>query len=113
MLNARSLVPKFDELCVVVAKLKPDIVLVTETWLNDHVEDNFLSLPHYNIFRHDRQYRRGGGVGLWIHEKFNSIVVSSMSCTPSIECLFIEARINSRHVYLFSVRTTRSVKMYS
>ena len=41
---ARSLCPKFDELCVVCDLERPDIVCVTETWL---CEDN--SLFEFNI----------------------------------------------------------------
>ena len=34
--NARSLIPKFDELCLLIETYQPDIVCIIETWL-DHI----------------------------------------------------------------------------
>ena len=37
--NARSLIPKLDELRANVASLKPHVVCVVETWLSEDISD--------------------------------------------------------------------------
>ena len=37
--NARSLIPKFDELCLLVETHQPDIVCIVETWLDHNISD--------------------------------------------------------------------------
>ena len=38
--NARSLYPKFDELCAQCDMEKPDIVCLTETWLCEDITES-------------------------------------------------------------------------
>ena len=62
-LNARSIRNKTVEIKLELSKLFIDIILFSETWLNDIDEDNLYSFPRYNIFRHDRiSIYRGGGL---------------------------------------------------
>ena len=49
--NARSLLPKVDELRAVCVATKPNIICIVETWLDDSIPDNDLS---YQLFRLDR-----------------------------------------------------------
>lgn len=66
--NVRSLLPKIDELCVLASMLKPDIISLTETWLNSGVTDDLISIPGYIIFRTDRTSKRGGGTAMYIKD---------------------------------------------
>ena len=59
--NARSILPKHDELCLVVEVNNPDIVCIVESWLGHDVRDQEIAIPNYNIFRLDRN-RHGGGI---------------------------------------------------
>lgn len=43
--NARSIVPKLDELCVVVETNNPDIVCIVETWLSSDILESEVALP--------------------------------------------------------------------
>ena len=70
MFNARSITGKFDDLCVTVGHFKPDMIMVTETWLGKDFSSDLLTIPHYELFRSDRVNRRGGGVCIWVHERF-------------------------------------------
>ncbi len=54
LINARSLLPKVDELIANLSVNTVNLVAVTETWLNDDIEDNLVSIRGYNIFRRDR-----------------------------------------------------------
>jgi hypothetical protein len=73
--NAQSIVRKIDELAYTVEDLKPDIVLVTESWCNDEVTNGLLTVPGYNLLpdlRVDRQDTAAGvGGGLLVYAKPN------------------------------------------
>jgi hypothetical protein len=72
-LNAQSIVRKIDELAYTVEDLKPDIVLITESWYNDEVTNGLLTVPGYNLLpdlRVDRQDTAAGvGGGLLVYAK--------------------------------------------
>jgi hypothetical protein len=53
LINARSLLPKVDELIANLSVNTVNLVAVTETWLNDDIEDNLVSISGYNIFQRD------------------------------------------------------------
>ena len=49
--SARSLLPKFDELCAVCENNRPGVVCVVETWLGEEITDSEISLPDYQLYR--------------------------------------------------------------
>lgn len=63
--NARSLVPKTDELKLSRATYEPTAVCVVETWLSEDIADAEISLFNYSVIRLDR-YRRGGGIAIYV-----------------------------------------------
>ena len=67
--NVRSLLPKLDELRIVCETEKPGIVCIVESWLDNSISDNEISIPTYQLFRHDRN-RHGGGVAIYVHFSF-------------------------------------------
>ena len=58
--NAKSLVPKYSELCAVVEAYNPDIVCIVESWLGDCIFDEEVAIPGYRTHRLDRNRHRGG-----------------------------------------------------
>lgn len=75
--NARSIVPKHDELCVVVEANNPDIVCIVETWLNADILDSVIALPGYQVHRLDRNWH-GGGILVYVRDTF----VTSLHASP-------------------------------
>ena len=69
--NARSLIPKLDELCLLVETHQPDIVCIIETWLDHNISDNEIHLPGFQLYWLDRN--RGGG-GVFMYAQHNLIV---------------------------------------
>ena len=69
--NMRSLKPndrsiKLDEMYSTLGIDKNfDIIGVTETWLDNNVDDELINLPNYQVFRRDRD-RHGGGVAIYV-----------------------------------------------
>ncbi len=68
--NARSILPKLDELRTSVLFQKPDIICIVETWLSEDVTDNELLLPDYQVYRLDHN-RHGGGIVLYVHDSLS------------------------------------------
>jgi len=73
--------------------LKPDIILITESWLKKCHSADMINIPDYNLFRHDRQKRKGGGVCVFINSKFICEKLS-FPATCSMLYEFIWLRVN-------------------
>lgn len=63
--NIRSLLANFVAFKDFVYAHNYDIICLSETWLSDAVSDNTVMLNNYNLFRHDRQNKVGGGVAIY------------------------------------------------
>ena len=63
--NARSLLPKLDELRAMCSNYSYDIIGVTETWLSSDILDHKLYLPGNSMIHRDHNYH-GGGVAIYI-----------------------------------------------
>lgn len=73
-------------------KLKPDIICVTESWLNESVPDDAITIFGYNVFRSDRTTQKGGGICAWIKSIFEvNIVVNKSNCKDA-EVLLLRVR---------------------
>ena len=72
-LNARSIVSKLSDLKVFVDQNEPDILLISESWANEQLQNSMLSLDGYNLeteLRKDRQDTLNGiGGGLLVYSK--------------------------------------------
>ncbi len=86
---------KIDDLNSTVTELRPDIVLVTETWCNHEISDAYLQLDGYElnsdlrVDRADTTMGRGGGLivftklGLTVF-KLDNLVIFNQYCTFKI-----------------------------
>ena len=72
--NARSLLPKLDELRVACALECYDLIIVVETWLSARILNYELNIPGYCLLRRDRN-RHGGGVLVYVSSSlpFNTL----------------------------------------
>ena len=88
--NARSLLPKLDELRAIADAENPDEICITESWISNEVKNDELTIANYQILRLDRN-RHGGGVLLYVHCFFSVNVLPNINpglelLTVSIEC---------------------------
>lgn len=69
--NAQSIQGKMNELGVVASDLKPDIILITESWCHSEITNSFLDLPGFELngdLRTDRcDTHHGIGGGLLVY----------------------------------------------
>lgn len=91
LMNTRSLLPKVDELAAYLSVNTVNLVAVTETWLNEDIDDNLVSISGYNIFRKDRSYRRGGGVSVYLSENIPAKRRTDLE-SDAFECLWLWLR---------------------
>ena len=45
-----------------------NIIVATETWLNNYIYDAELEMNEFAVYRKDRQHSMGGGVLIAIHK---------------------------------------------
>ena len=70
-INARSLNKNILELREVVEKIdEVDAVCVGESWLRSRTPKDRFVIPGFNISRHDRRNRRGGGVCCYVRDHY-------------------------------------------
>lgn len=84
-LNVRSLVPKLPELRNFIKSKDFDIFTVSETWLNNLIDNDSLKIEGYNVFRVDR-LSRGGGVAIYYKELLRCKIIDTSN---NIEQLWI------------------------
>jgi exonuclease III len=60
--NVRGLNTKIDTFFTNILSCQNDVILLTETWLNDNVLSSEIFNDQYRVFRSDRKTGRGGGV---------------------------------------------------
>jgi hypothetical protein len=66
---------KFHILTAEVNEIKPDIVVITESWFKQIHRKEMFDIDNYPQFRCDRT-KRGVGVGLYIQYRLLSLFVS-------------------------------------
>ena len=87
-LNTRSLVRHFDDVACLVSSIHPEVLALSETWLDSSVVDCELHLPGYSLFRCDRS-RCGGGVAVYCADYLSCSVLSCGASSSGIEYLWL------------------------
>lgn len=64
--NVRSLFHKIDIVRYDFLTPSMDILCFTETWLNESLPDEMISIDNFQLLRNDRSYGRGGGTCIFI-----------------------------------------------
>ena len=94
--NARSILPKIDELRLSAVALHADVLIITESWLHEDIDSNLLFLNGYYFFRCDRKWRKGGGVCIWAKSTFLPLFLSTQATLPAfIELCLVRLSCNA------------------
>ena len=90
-LNARSLNNKFLSFHNLIYSDSDDIIVITQSWLRPNITDGFIDHKNkYNIFRHDRAGRQGGGVCILTSKCLNVVQVQF---TAKIEAVCLDINV--------------------
>jgi len=102
LFNARSIVNKLTELHMMLSNDCPDIVCITESWLNNLITDAVLVGGNkYCVYRCDRSSIRGGGVAILANNTtVSSIPVNIPAQFSDVEAVAIDL-IGSSFSYRF------------
>ena len=65
-INAQSLLGCKEEVKLMLESRNIDILCISETWLSPNIQDKFVNIPFYNIFRNDQG--RGGGSCIYVRD---------------------------------------------
>ena len=87
--NARSILPKLDNLTAICCASNPDIVCIVESWLSGDISDDEIAVSGYSIVRLDRN-RHGGGILIYIRSSFSFHV--TVSGPFDLEIIFVTVR---------------------
>ena len=100
--NVRSLVHKMDELRLWITNNKrimnTNIILITESWLNDGVPDSAIELQGLQFIRSDRTAEdcgkeRGGGLLIYVNNSWCTDNVTLVKhCSADLEFVMIKSR---------------------
>ena len=72
--NVCSLLPKLDDLRIICSLYSPDIVCITESWLDGSIENSEIFIQDYIAHHLDRN-RHGGVLLIYVKDLFSSTVV--------------------------------------
>lgn len=93
-LNIHSLVPKIDQLRAWLVYNNPNIITLSETWLNVSTADSNVKLDNYIIYRLDRG-SRGGGVATYISLNLKSQLITPKVKPELFEGIFVKVILHA------------------
>ncbi|PKU31484.1 adaptin ear-binding coat-associated protein 1 [Limosa lapponica baueri] len=80
---------KQEELEAIIQQENYDIVAITETWWEDS-HNWSAAIDGYQLFRRDRHGRRGGGVALYVRDRFDCLELNNVN--DSVEHLWVRIK---------------------
>ena len=86
-LNVRSLLSCYHEIEITLYNHSIDVLTLSETWLDDSVNDCEVCPSLYSVIRYDRN-RRGGGVAILVSNRVPFYICRNTGCGP-IETLWL------------------------
>ena len=107
-LNIRGLIGKQQALIQETAPKNPnkkvDIYILCETWLNEHT-NSMINIPNYSYIGKHRKNKKGGGVGILIHDTLTSKERSDivLPCTSDLETIFVEIKTSKGSLIIGSM----------
>ena len=100
--NVRSIIPKIDELRILLSEIQCAIFIVTESWLDDSLDTRLIDIPGYSILRQDREHKGGGGILIYYLQNLNVKLVQ-IHKTEEVECLVVVVKVNSLRLGIITV----------
>lgn len=78
-INAGSFSSKYTVLYQMLSSSNIDVIMVSESWLNESISSILVHFLGFNLFRNDRG-SRGGGVCISVRENFSAKVIYVSCC---------------------------------
>ena len=100
LLNARSLVNKIDDIRCYVFETDPDIVMVTESWGRDAIDDVSLNLPGYFLKRRDRNSRLGKGCLIYVKDHIVVTFDDELTYNNNVESVCCKIHVGVETIFI-------------
>lgn len=97
--NARSVRNKREELCSYMVVENIDIVCITESWISEQLFGDFVGdyeLPNYNLFLYQRKHKKGGGILMYVKQKYKASYIDYMKNDEAVESIWIDVTFGKR-----------------
>ena len=107
-LNIRGLIGKQQTLIHETTPKNPnkkvDIYILCETWLNEH-NNSMINIPNYSYIGKHRKNKKGGVVGILIHDTLTSKERSDivLPITSDLETIFVEIKTSKGNLIIGSM----------
>ena len=97
--NIRSMINKLEELENIILQLDPDIICLTETWLDDTTPKTYNPIDGYTLIRKDRteefktkhNKKKGGGVAI-LHKNKLRVDIKPKLCDDVEDILWVQVK---------------------
>lgn len=89
-INPGSLKPHIDELRLLTNKVCVHAIAISESWFNEKTNDRLMAIENYNLLRHDRKNKRGGGVAIYLRNNIKAKLLKKSRANGETEYLFLE-----------------------
>ena len=96
-----------------------DIFTISETWLDNSVSNLEIEIPGYDIFRVDRQDKRGGSVCAYVRQSFKTVILNEISgiSDTGLHQLWIKIQVQNLKSFLvctaYRTPTTPVASLYN
>ena len=96
--NCRSVYNKIKDLNTLIESCKADIVIGTESWLNDEIASTEIFSEEFEVYRRDRA-SKGGGVFICVTKRFSSSLIKKDN-EFEIICVEVEDKVSRRKIQI-------------
>ena len=100
-LNVRSLLPKIHEVQFLLHISNFDVLCINESWLDDNIPIQEISIPGYNLLTKHRN-RHGGGIIVYIKNELKYCRRLDLELFD-LECIWIQLYCRGQHMLICSM----------
>eukprot|EP00112_Aurelia_sp_Birch-Aquarium-sp1_P008427 Seg1927.10 transcript_id=Seg1927.10/GoldUCD/mRNA.D3Y31 product="hypothetical protein" protein_id=Seg1927.10/GoldUCD/D3Y31 len=101
-INCCSLIGKFTEINMLLQNCNVDVLGITETHLNQRIEDRGIAVEGYELQRFDRVHKKGGGCLVYYREDLDVVPRPDLR-NNELEAIWIEVICKSQRLLIGTV----------
>lgn len=88
--------------------IRPKLVILTNTWLNKNIPNQAVNIPNYELFRRDREGRRGDSVEIYVRSevggsRIHALLHEELSRESCLEDLWLNMTIARQNILLGAI----------
>ncbi len=96
------MIPKRGKLLAYIATEEPDVIAITETWVNSSHLMSELSIVGYGSFHKNREYKRGGGVICYVKSTLSALKTDKQDA-ENYDSVYLEISTKSNKIMITTV----------